>query len=90
MSAQGGPIVYTETEIRSYLPSGWGIVPGAAGRRDARSGTWTIEVFDGADNTWKVEVDPGSAARSGRLEALRASVNRLERKALGRKSIISG
>ncbi len=90
MSAQGGPIVYTETEIRSYLPSGWGIVPGAAGRRDAQSGAWSIEVLDGADNTWKVEVDPKSAVGTGRLEALRESVNRLERKALGRKSVISG
>jgi hypothetical protein len=84
------PLLYTETEVRSYLPSGWGIVPGASGRWIPKQGLWTIEVYDGADNTWRLEVPNPSAAKDGRLPALRAAVVRLERRALGRKSVLSG
>lgn len=84
------PLLYTETEIRGCLPSGWGIVPEAGGRWDAKKGFWTIEVYDGADNTWRLEVPHASASKDGRLAALQAAVGRLERSALGRKSIFSG
>lgn len=91
MSAKSpSPTVYTETEIRSLLPSGWGIVPGAAGRWDAGAGSWSIDLFDGADQVWKIEVDAADAGKAGRLEALDAVIRKLERKALGRKSVISG
>ena len=89
-SSTGSSASFTETEVRSYLPSGWGIVPGAAGRRDAASGSWSIDVYDGADNTWKLEVAGAAAAAEGRLAALQAAVRRLERKALGRKSVLFG
>ena len=85
----GAPITFTETEVRSVLPSGWGIVAGAAGRWDAGDGTWSIEIYDGADQRWTVAVD-SSAAAGGRLGALDAQIRRLERKGLGRKSVISG
>lgn len=89
MSATAGSISYTETEIRSFLPSGWGIVRGAVGRRDSRTGSWAIEVFDGADNAWTIEVEAG-AASGGRLEALAAAIDRIQRKGLGRKSVLLG
>lgn len=84
------PLVYTEVELRSFIPSGWGIVSGQAGRWDAKGGRWSIEIYDGADNTWKVEVDADEAAGQGRLEALKAKIDTLHRKALGRKSILTG
>jgi hypothetical protein len=83
------PITYTETEVRSVLPSGWGIVGGSAGRWDAREGTWSIEIYDGAEQRWTVTVDSSGAER-GRLGALDAEIRRIERKGLGRKSVISG
>ena len=89
-SSTGRSVGYTETEVRSYLPSGWGIVAGATGRRDAASRTWSIDVYDGADNTWKLEVAGDAASAEGRLAALQTAVRRLERKALGRKSVLFG
>ncbi|KAB2967187.1 MAG: hypothetical protein F9K18_04575 [Thermoanaerobaculia bacterium] len=89
MSAIAEALSYTETEIRSFLPSGWGIVRGAAGRLDPRSGRWSIEVYDSADNVWSIHVEP-DAARGGRLEALRAVIDRIQRKGLGRKSVLLG
>jgi hypothetical protein len=90
MAESARPLVYTEVEVRSYLPSGWGILPGSAGRRDGKRGRWSIEIYDGADNSWTVEVLPERAASDGRLEALKASIDTLHRKALGRRSVITG
>lgn len=84
------PLVYTDVELRSFLPSGWGIVSDQPGRWDAENGRWSVEIYDGADNTWKVEVRAGDAASQGRLEALKASIDTLHRKALGRKSVLTG
>lgn len=89
MPSSDRPLTYTEIEIRSYLPSGWGIAAGGAGRDVAQS-KWTVEVYDGADNAWTVAVASADAARVGRLPALKAAIERLESKALGRKSVISG
>ena len=85
----GAPITYTETEVRSVLPSGWSIVAGDVGRWNAVKGTWSIEIQDGADQRWTVDVE-SSAAGGDRLGALDAKIRRIERKGLGRKSVISG
>lgn len=90
MSTATRPLSYTEIEIRSYLPSGWGIVPGGAGGWDAGARRWAVEVYDGADTTWTIAVAGDDAASQGRLEALKAAIDRLTRKSLGRKSVISG
>jgi len=90
MSATAEALAYTESEIRSFLPSGWGIVRGAAGRTDPRTGRWSIDVYDSADAVWTVAVEPADAARGGRLEALRVVVDRIQRKGLGRKSVLLG
>jgi len=90
MATTLSPLTYTEIEVRSYLPSGWGIVAGQAGRWDAAQGRWSIEIYDGADNTWTIAIGGEEAARTGRLDALREGIDRLTRKSLGRKSIISG
>jgi hypothetical protein len=88
MSAKPAPLSYTEIEVRSYLPSGWGIVPGERGRWSAADGSWKLPVYDGADNVWTIEVRGADAA--DRMAALQASIQKIQRKGLGRKSIISG
>ncbi len=40
MSAKSAPLSYTDIEVRSCLPSGWGIVPGERGRWSAADGIW--------------------------------------------------
>jgi hypothetical protein len=90
MSASPRPLGYTDIEIRSYLPSGWGIPPGGTGRWSADAGQWAIEVYDGADNLWTVAVTNAAAAKSDRMTALKLAIDRLCRKQLGRKSILSG
>jgi hypothetical protein len=88
MTASPATPLFTATEIRSSLPSGWNITPGSEGRVDPRTGRWSIDVYDGADNTWTIEVEP--AAGAARLEALRAAIDRVQRKGLGRKSVWIG
>ena len=73
-----------------FCPPAGGSQPGSVGSWDARSGRWSIQVYDGADNVWTVAVEAEAAARVGRLDALRAAIDRLQRKQLGRKSVISG
>jgi hypothetical protein len=90
MTANPRPIVFTEVEIRSQLPSGWRIAAGAPGRWDAGTGSWSVEVHDGADNRWTVSVTAARSEKSGRVGALAEAIRQLERKALGRKSVISG
>jgi hypothetical protein len=90
MTTATRPLSYTEVEIRSYLPSGWGIVVGGAAGWDAAAGRWAVEVYDGADTTWTIAVAGDDAAKQGRLEALKAAIDRLTRKSLGRKSVITG
>ena len=76
-------LTYTDVELRSYLPSGWGIRRGSVGGWDADKGVWKIDVYDPADNDWPLVVPGKDAAAKGRLEALQASVDRLYRNALG-------
>jgi len=90
MSDQAKPVVFTDVEVRSYLPSGWGIQGPGPGRWEAKAQRWAIDVYDGADNVWTLEVAAGEAAKAGRLEALRASIDKIQRKSLGRKSVITG
>ena len=90
MAATSRPISYTEVEVRSQLPSGWGIVAGSAGKWDPKAGHWSVELKDGADNSWTVIVSAAEIEKSGRPAALAAKVRQLELKALGRKSVISG
>jgi hypothetical protein len=90
MSAPHSVVAYTDVELRSVLPSGWGIVPGQTGKWNSIAARWAVQVYDGADNSWQIEVPSAEAMELGRLEALKARVRRLEHQALGRKSIISG
>lgn len=90
MASHPPALGYTDLELRSYLPSGWNLLPGASGAWHADRGSWQIDVYDGADNSWTISVAGDEATASGRLEALKAAIDRLDRKALGRKSILTG
>ncbi len=90
MSDIAKPVVYSELEVRSHLPSGWGIQGRSPGRWNARAGRWALDVYDGADNVWTIEIRARDVTRAGRLEALRDSIDTIQRKALGRKSILTG
>jgi hypothetical protein len=90
MTAIARPFSYTEVEVRSYLPSGWGIVSGAVGRWNVADARWSVDVYDGADHVWQLDVPAAEVERSDRFAALKAGIRKLDRKALGRKSVITG
>jgi len=82
MTAESNRLTFTDIEIRSYLPSGWGIRTSGAGTWDAGKSTYEIEVYDLADNMWPLRVRGKDAAARGRLEALQQSIGRLCRNAV--------
>lgn len=82
MTAESNRLTFTDIEIRSYLPSGWGIRPNRAGTWDSGKSTYEVEVYDSTDNLWPLQITGKDAAASGRLEALRLSVDKLYREAL--------
>lgn len=77
------PLQYTETEIRSYLPTGWDLLGDSQGAWDAKKKVWRARVIDNVDFDWPVEVKPDAAGRLGRLEALRVAMNQVFRERLG-------
>ncbi len=78
-----GALSYTETEIRSYLPSGWGLAGDRQGSWDAKKKLWRATVLDNVDFDYDVEVKPDAAGKLGRLEALRVAMDKVFRERLG-------
>ncbi len=89
-------LVYTEEEVRSYLPSGWRllasedanaeILPRTFGLWDARKRVWRMRVVDNVDFDWPLVVKAADAAKlgdGGRIEALRRAMDKLYRERLG-------
>jgi hypothetical protein len=87
-------LVYTEDEVRSYLPSGWRllaaedanaeILPHTFGSWDAGKRVWRMRVVDNVDFDWPLVVKAADAAKlGGRLEALRRAMDKLYRERLG-------
>jgi hypothetical protein len=74
---------YTETEIRSYLPSGWDLIGGSQGSWDAKKKLWRATVLDNVDFDWPLEVKADAAGKLGRLEALRLAIDKVYRERLG-------
>ncbi len=77
---------YLPIEIKSYLPSGWSLPEDSSGAWDERHGSWTVTVYDVADQDWKLSVKAADAERLGRLEALRRAMGTLYREGLGKYS----
>jgi hypothetical protein len=74
---------YTETEIRSYLPTGWNLADDEPGAWDPKKKVWQTTVLDNVDFDWPVVVKPGDASSLGRIEALRQAFDRVFRERLG-------
>jgi hypothetical protein len=74
---------YTESEVRSFLPSGWDLVGDAEGNWDAKKQSWRATIIDNVDFDYPVIVPAGDAAKLGRLEALRRAMDRVYRERLG-------
>jgi len=83
MATSTEPLRYTETEIRSYLPTGWDLIGKPEGSWDPKKKIWRATVIDNVDFDWPVEVEAGDADELGRLEALRQAFDRLYRERLG-------
>ena len=80
--AEMNRLTFTDIELSSYLPSGWGIRHAGSGSWDAGKSTYEVQVYDSADNVWPLRITGKEAATRGRLEALKTSVDVLYRKAL--------
>lgn len=76
------PVRFIREEIVGSLPSGWGLV-GDLGSWDRRRATWSVAVYDSADNAWDIAVSGADAERLGRIEALQRAIDRVYREALG-------
>lgn len=85
MKTTNDTLSYTETEIRSYLPSGWNLAEDGVGSFDAKKKVWRTMVIDNVDFDWPVEVKPSEADSLGRLEALRKAIDRVFRERLGKR-----
>jgi hypothetical protein len=83
MTTTSEPLDYTESEIRSFLPTGWNLVGDPRGAWDRKKQIWHATVIDNVDFDWPVEVKAGEAGRLGRLEALRQAFDELYRERLG-------
>ena len=83
MRTTSDTLQYTESEIRSYLPSGWDILGDRQGALDAKKKVWRATVLDNVDFDWPVEVEAAEAGKVGRMEALRLAIDRLYRERLG-------
>jgi hypothetical protein len=83
MKTTSETLQYTETEIRSFLPTGWALIGDRQGAWDAKKKVWRTTVLDNVDFDWPVEVEAGEASKLGRLEALRVAMDRVYRERLG-------
>jgi hypothetical protein len=77
------PLSYTETEIRSFLPTGWNLIGNRDDAWDPKKKVWRATVLDNVDFDWPVEVKADEVTKIGRMEALRQSMDRLYRERLG-------
>ncbi len=85
MKMTTSPLSYTETEIRSFLPTGWSLAVDGPGAWDPKKSVWRTMVIDNVDFDWPVEVKPDEASSLGRLEALRKALDRVFRERLGKR-----
>lgn len=77
------PLSYTDTEVRSFLPTGWNLTDEGPGAWDAKKKVWRTTVLDNVEFDWPVVVKADDAGSLGRLEALRQAFDRVYRERLG-------
>lgn len=78
-SDRSGALSYSTIELESYLPPGWNL-EAAKGTYDPKRQRWQIAVQDVSKLLWTLVVDRKEADRLGRISALQAAFDRLERK----------
>jgi hypothetical protein len=83
MKTSNEPLTYTETEIRSYLPTGWDLAGNPEGAWDPKKRSWQISVLDNVEFDWPVVVKADDAGSQGRMEALRRAMDVVYRERLG-------
>lgn len=74
---------YTETEVRSFLPTGWDLIGAPEGTWDSKKKAWTAQVLDNVEFDWPLVVKSDDASKLGRLEALRQAMDKVYRERLG-------
>ena len=78
------PLQYTDAEIRSFLPTGWDLLPDRKGNGwDPKKKVWRATVIDNVDFDNPLEVKADEVGKLDRLEALRQAMDRLYRERLG-------
>jgi hypothetical protein len=83
MKTTNDPLTYTETEIRSFLPTGWDLAGDPQGDWNAKKRSWQIRVLDNVEFDWPLVVKAEDAGSLGRLEALRRAMDTVYRERLG-------
>ena len=80
---------YTLQELLDYLPAGWVLAdPSDPGDWIPKRRCWQVGLRDGADVDWELCIDGRTAARAGRVEALKEAVDELYREALGAPGLL--
>jgi hypothetical protein len=74
------PLIYTDVELESYIPSGWSLAEGGPRGWDEKEAAFRVKVLDGSDLDWELAVPLAETKRHGRIEALRRAVDELDRK----------
>ncbi len=83
MKSNTAPLQYTESEIRSFLPTGWDLIGDPRGSWDAKKKIWRATVLDNVEFDWPIEVKGNDIDKLGRMEALRQAMDRVYRERLG-------
>lgn len=77
-------VSFTRRELLDYLPAGWVLSdPDSGGLYNDKLKRWEVTLRDICDVEWELHVDDRAASADGRIEALRAAVDELDRAALG-------
>ncbi|MGD2115637.1 MAG: hypothetical protein PVG07_11325 [Acidobacteriota bacterium] len=84
------PFDYTDTELRSYLPTGWTLLTTETGEIRAdwnpKKRIWSTRIEDTADMPWVLEVRADEVEKDGRLDALKRAMDRLYVDRLGKRT----
>jgi hypothetical protein len=73
------PIMYTDVELESYIPTGWVLADGDTPGWDPKRKGFRVTVIDGSDLDWELLVKQSAVEEHGRIEALRRAVDTLFR-----------
>lgn len=74
------PLMYTDVELESYIPSGWSLADGRERGWNAKDDAFRCVLLDGSELDWELVVPLADTKRHGRIEALRRAVDELDRK----------